>query len=287
MTQVLRLISELRSSAAVRANVRIMAVDSVLFLGVGSIALAVRAALPNATAYGTTRREPDARFAAITPLALTDTDAIVSAARGARVVVSFPPDGHTDAELAPRLAGATRIAYLSSTAVYSLAADHVTEETPPEPHDERGRARLHAEALWQKSGASVVRLPAFYGPDSGLHLSLARGTFRMPAQTEHLVSRVHVTDAAEFVVAALSAPPRSLLLAGDDEPATVAAVTHFVSELFGLARAVPAASPAEVPASLRGHRRVDSRATRSRFAIELSYPNYRVGYRAIHAALTG
>ena len=30
------------------------------------------------------------------------------------------------------------------------------------------------------AGASVVRLPAFYGLSSGLHVSLARGTFRMP-----------------------------------------------------------------------------------------------------------
>ncbi len=70
--------------------------NRLLFLGVGTIATAVRRALPALPASGTTRGKPDQRFATIQPIAAGDTMAIRDAARGAHVVVSCPPDGSTD-----------------------------------------------------------------------------------------------------------------------------------------------------------------------------------------------
>ncbi|HEY0465875.1 MAG TPA: hypothetical protein VGC79_16795, partial [Polyangiaceae bacterium] len=73
----------------------------------------------------------------------------------------------------------------------------------------------------------------------------------------------------------------SLLLAGDDEPSPVAEVVQFVCALFGLA--LPITSEGEqIPLSLRASRSVDNRATKARHAIQLAYPSYREGYRAIH-----
>jgi len=95
----------------------------------------------------------------------------------------------------------------------------VNEASPVATQGERALLRLAAERTWQHVGASVVRLPAFYGAASGLHSSIARGSFRMPGNGSNVVSRVHVDDAARFVLAALSAAPRSMLLAGDAEPA--------------------------------------------------------------------
>ena len=95
--------------------------------------------------------------------------------------------------------------------------------------------------------------------------------------------RGRLVRTARFVCAAFNAPPRSLLLAGDDEPAPVAEVVRFVCSLFGLPQ--PASSEgSDVPLSLRGDRSVDCRATRSAFGIELAYPSYREGYRSILAA---
>ena len=254
-----------------------------LFLGVGEIALAVQRALPSVPAFGTTRAVPDARFRAITPIAATAAGAISAAAQGASVVVSFPPDGHSDQEFAALVAGASSIAYLSSTAVYPPDAGIVNEVSPVATHGERALLRLVAEATWREAGASVVRLPAFYGPASGLHLSIARGSFRMPGAGANVVSRVHVDDAARFVLAALAAPGHSLILAGDTEPAPVREVTRFVCQLFGLP--LPSASEgADIPLSLRGSRSIQNQETRARFAVRLAYPTYREGYRAIHAA---
>ncbi len=254
-----------------------------LFLGVGEIARAVQRALPSLPAFGTTRSAPDARFAGITPLAASNADAILAAAQGASVVVSFPPDGHSDSEFTALITGASSIVYLSSTAVYAPDAGVVTEATPVAAQGERALLRLAAERTWQSVGASIVRLPAFYGAASGLHLSIARGSFRMPGRGSNVVSRVHVDDAALFVHAGLGAQPRSVLLAGDEEPAPVAAVVGFVCELFGLAPPL-ASEGSDIPLSLRGSRSILNSATRERFAVHLAYPSYREGYRAIHAS---
>ena len=251
-----------------------------LFLGVGTIARALRTSLATLPAFGTTRGAPDARFVEITPLASADANAIRAAALGAGVVVSFPPDGHSDAEFAGLVTDAASIVYLSSTAVYPADAGLVNETTPVATEGERAVQRLAAEALWRDRGASIVRLPAFYGPESGLHLSIARGTFRMPGRGTNVVSRVHVDDAARFVAAALNAPPRSFLLAGDDAPAAVAEVVAFVCELFGLHMPRPSEGAA-IPLSLRGSRSIDNSATKARFGVHLAYPTYREGYRAI------
>ena len=254
--------------------------DRLLFLGVGTIASAVRRALPGLPAVGTTRTAPDQRFRAISPIAAHDVMAIRLAAQGANVVVSFPPDGSSDRAWSELVTGATSIAYLSSTAVYP-STGVVTECSNVGGSGERAALRLAAEQLWLDAGASVVRLPAFYGLTTGLHVSLARGTFRMPNSGSNIVSRVHEDDAARFVRAALRAPPRSLLLAGDDKPCPVVEVVHFVSALFGLALPVSVAGE-QIPLSLRASRTVDNRVTKVSHAIQLTYPTYREGYQAIY-----
>ncbi|HEY4160277.1 MAG TPA: hypothetical protein VGM29_19325 [Polyangiaceae bacterium] len=261
----------------------VVRVKRLLLLGVGSVARAVRAALPEHHAVGTTRSAPDARFGSIDPISAHDLPAVRAAAQGASVVVSFPPDGRSDRAFADLIGGATRIAYLSSTAVYPANAGDVSEATEAAPDNERARRRLEAESIWLAAGASVLRLPAFYGPDGGLHLSVSRGTFRMPGSGANIVSRVHVDDAARFVCGALSAPARSMLLAGDDHPAPVAEVVTFVCALFDLP--LPASvQGADIPLSLCANRRIDSRLTQARYGIRLAYPSYREGYRAIRAA---
>ena len=258
--------------------------NALLFLGVGSIARAVRDRLPHLPAFGTTRSAPDARFSNITPVPTADAAAIRAVAPGANVVASFPPDGHSDRELSALVVGCANLVYLSSTAVYPSSAGVVNEHTPVAVSGERALLRLSAEAIWRGAGASVLRLPAFYGPDSGLHLSIARGSFRMPGRGANLVSRVHVDDAARFVVAALHAPRGSLLLAGDDEPARIAEVVAFVCELFGLA-SPPVSEGDDIPLSLRSSRSVDNALSKARFGIQLAYPSYREGYRAIRSTL--
>jgi len=258
-------------------------VNRLLFLGVGTIAAAVRRALPALPAAGTTRGTPDQRFASIQPIGAADEASIRAAARGAHVVVSYPPDSAVDRAWSALAGEAARIVYLSSTAVYPDTVGVVTETTPVSASTERAARRLAAEQLWQDAGASIVRLPAFYGAATGLHVSLARASFRMPGAGDNVVSRVHEEDAARFVCAAFDAPPRSLLLAGDDEPARVADVVSFVCTLFDLPMP-PSSQGDQIPLSLRASRSIDNRVTKASHAIELAFPTYRHGYRAIREA---
>jgi nucleoside-diphosphate-sugar epimerase len=93
---------------------------------------------------------------------------------------------------------------------------------------------------------------------------------------------VHVDDAARFVLAALSEPKRSLLLAGDDQPTPVVEVVHFVCALFGLA--LPTTSEGEhIPLSLCVSRSIENSETKTRFGVRLAYPTYREGYQTIRA----
>ncbi|HEY3255773.1 MAG TPA: hypothetical protein VGJ91_17565, partial [Polyangiaceae bacterium] len=137
--------------------------DRLLFLGVGTIAHAVQRLLPTLPAAGTTRAPPDQRFRAIVPIDASDAPAIRAAAHGANVVVSFPPADPIDRAWTALMTEAASIAYVSSTAVYATSAAPVTEASAVSAAAERAALRLVAEQRWQDAGASVVRLPAFYG----------------------------------------------------------------------------------------------------------------------------
>src|SRR5690606_2320982 len=91
-------------------------------------------------------------------------------------VVTFPPDGPTDERLAEALDAAFAITVVSSTAVYGDTVEQIDDRTSvsPAPAD-RARRRLAAEALYRARGATVLRCPAIYGPDRGLHVRVARG----------------------------------------------------------------------------------------------------------------
>lgn len=258
--------------------------ERLLFLGVGPLARAIRAAAPAAIASGTSRGPADARFGdSLAHVAADDEVAVARAADGAHVVVTFPPDGASDARLARAVGGARAIAYASSTAVYGPGAIDEASPVAASPTEAQAR-RLEAEAIWRARGASVVRLPALYGPGIGLHLRLAAGTFTMPGDGSAVVSRVHTDDAASFCLAALAAPPGALLVAGDDEPASIAEVVAFVRALFDLPEP-PRGEASAAHRTLRGRRAVDSRPTRARFGVALRHPTYREGYRSIAAQL--
>ncbi len=254
----------------------------VLLLGVGPTALAYRRLCGGSAVRGTSRAPADARFETVGYLHAHDEDAVSQAAHHARVLVSIPPDGSSDFRYASLVKEALQVVYLSSTGVYPADTEHVDESSAVATSG-TAVARLEAEHIWRSIGASVVRLPALYGTGTGLHVRLQSKTFRMPAGGANYVSRIHLEDAARFVNAAFTAPPASTLLAGDAFPAQLCDVVSFVCDLFNCPR--PDSVPLEqAPPTLRGNRKVDSSATRRRFGIELAYPSYREGFRAIFEA---
>lgn len=250
-----------------------------LVLGCGYTGLAVaRRRVATERVVGTTRDPARAEVLRREGLeVVADVDQCVVDAES-DVVVTFPPDGVTDLRLAPRCAAARAVVYLSSTAVFGAVHGVVDDTTPVRRDSERAALRLAAEDAWRAVGATVLRAPAIYGPDRGLHVRVRAGKHRVPGDGSQFVSRVHVEDLASLVLAALARPRRETYVVGDLEPAAHGAVVDFVCAEWGCAR------PPHVPLeqsdeTLRGDRRVDPRRALAELGVTLAYPSYRDGMR--------
>lgn len=262
-----------------------------LVLGCGYTGLAVarrRIALGERV-VGTRRdlgQHPALRAAGIEPRASVD-DAVTLVDAETDVLVAYPPDGETDARLAPRLAHARAIVYLSSTTVYGLDAPRpggrrIDDTTPTQAETPRARLRLEAEAAFRAVGATVLRAPAIYGPDRGLATRIREGRHRVPGDGDHWVSRVHVEDLARFVEGAFAtaAARGDCFVVGDLDPAPHREVVSFVCAAWGCAPP-PQVPLAEADESLRADRRVDPSRALAVLGVTLAYPSYRDGMRPL------
>ena len=189
------------------------------------------------------------------------------------IVVCFPPDGTTDAIVAPAL-GATgaSIAYVSTTGVYG---DGAVDDTTPVVTSARSAARLDAEAAWRAEGATVLRCPGIYGADRGLHMRVIRGEHRLPGDGSLFTSRIHVDDLAVHLLATRAVRGETFVV-GDLEPAAQAEICRWICAHHGVP--FPPSVPIEtVHETLRSDRRVDGARARERLGVTLRYPSYRDG----------
>jgi len=192
------------------------------------------------------------------------------------VVVAVPPDGTTDALVAPNLAGAYSLAYVSSTGVYGPHRGPVDDATPiPSPPSERAARILAAEAVYRAVGACVLRCPGIYGPSRGLHVRVIRGEHRVPGDGQNVLSRIHVEDLAQLLLAA-SAQRGETFVVGDLAPAPHAEVVQHIARAYGVP--MPPSVPAEtLHESLRADRAVNPARALSMLGVVLRYPSYREG----------
>ena len=240
-----------------------MAVD-VLILGLGYAggAIARCAGARGLSTFGTRRRDGPLTAELLRPHLGPKT----------HVVVCFPPDGTTDAAVAPIVSGRP-ITYLSSTAVYG---DGLIDDTTP--LSDAPSPRRDAETIWQRAGATVLRCPAIYGPDRGVHVRIQRGEFRIGGDGSAFTSRIHVDDLAKLVLATRDVPGETFVV-GDAAPATQNEICAWVAAKYGVP--MPPHVPLDqVHPTLRGSRRVDgSRALRV-LGVTLEYPSWREGLEA-------
>ncbi len=122
-------------------------------------------------------------------------------------LVTFPPDAATDAALAPLLAQARAVSYLSTTGVYEDLEGVIDDATPlPRLPSPKYAGVLAAEAAYRAVGAAVLRSPGIYGAERGIHLRLQRGDFRLTGDGSRFGSRIHVDDLARLLLASASTP---------------------------------------------------------------------------------
>lgn len=254
--------------------------NRLLLVGVGQAAEATARLARGRTIVGTTRdaaKLPRLAALGITPVPF-DPSALEAAAEGADVLVSFPPDGVTDARVAPLLEAAAAVVYVSSTGVYGRHAGRVDERTVPDPEGQKAERRLAAEVAYRGVSARVLRVPALYGASGGLLARLTSGEYRLPGDGAGMVSRLHLDDLAAFVLAAFArGEPGTTYLLGDALPAPHRDVVAFLCEHLVLP--FPASAPLDqVSPTLQGDRAVDALAARERLGVTLRFPTYREGY---------
>lgn len=253
-----------------------------LVLGAGYTGMEVvrRGLLEGLTVLATVRREEQVaeleRLHA-TPLLLPVLDASIGAYVDptTHVVVTFPPDGATDERIAPALAGALAITYISTTSVYGDITGRIDDTTPLPTPSERTSPRLRAEEVYRRLGGTVLRCPGIYGPERGLHRRVLRGDYALPADGRMMLSRIHVYDLAALVSASIKAPGETFVV-GDLEPASHREVVDWICATYEVP--LPASVPLEeVSRTLRANRAVDSQRARTVLGVELRYPTFREG----------
>lgn len=197
---------------------------------------------------------------------------------GADILVSFPPDGRSDAFICPLLSEARRIIYISSTGVYGGAQGLVNEDTAVERTEDNAK-RLDAEELWSAAGAVILRAPGLYNAHSGLHIRLLAGSYRPPPNPANFVSRIHLDDLATIILACFAASclSRSIYVVGDLKPCPHDELVSFLCSRLNLP-ATRGQGQVSGHHTLRGNRRVDPTRILKELGIQLKYPTYVEGY---------
>lgn len=173
---------------------------------------------------------------------------------------------------------ASRILFVSSTAVYGEdAGEWVDEATPPRPAAFNGRVLLEAEAYVRAAGGTALRASGLYGP--GRTMLLRRAREGVPGRS-HWTNRIHLDDAAAALDALLDCGGLDpVYCANDDTPALERDVLAWMREREGL----PPVPPLEGPQT--GRRVSNTRLRGTGWAPR--HPDWRSGYAPLLERLYG
>lgn len=217
------------------------------------------------------------------------------------VLVSTPPDAggdpvllHCAGALSARAEQFDWLGYLSTVGVYGDRGGAWVDETSEcSPATERGRARLAAEeewlGYWHDTGLPVhiFRLAGIYGPGRGPFAKVRAGTARRIIKPGQVFSRIHVEDIASVLEASMARPrPGRIYNVCDDEPAPPEEVIAHAAELLGvpLPPAVPIEEAELTPMARSFYaesKRVSNARMKQELGVELAYPTYHEGLRAL------
>ena len=181
------------------------------------------------------------------------------------------------------------VGYLSATSVYPDRPDGICyEDTKPAPSTKRGKARLDAEAKWQKlCNAELFRATGIYGPGRSAFDGLLDGTARIIEHEGHLFNRIHRDDICRIITAALSQPRAGRIInLTDQNPASQGDVVHHAAALLGVTPPAPQKLDEALLSPMarsfyRARRRIGSRVIKPELGVDLLYPDYKAGLAAI------
>ena len=211
------------------------------------------------------------------------------------ILTSIPPDETGDPVLDCHLADLSKAplvwaGYLGTTAVYGdRGGGWVDEDSDTRPSLERARRRAMAESAWLDSGlpSHIFRLAGIYGPGRSAIENLRAGNARRIVKAGQVFSRIHVADIATVLEASIDQPSSGRIYnVCDDEPAPPQDVVAYAAALLGMdAPAEQDYQTAELSPMARtfyaDNRRVSNSRIKSELGVQLKYPNYREGLKAL------
>jgi nucleoside-diphosphate-sugar epimerase len=256
---------------------------------------------------GTTRSDDKAArllHQGIEPRIWPGADMMPALDQATHLLISAAPDAQGDPVLAElRDAIAQRagqfqwVGYLSTTGVYGdHNGDWVDEATPLTPATARGIARMRAEADWAAIPdlpLHIFRLAGIYGPGRGPFAKVRDGSARRIIKQGQVFSRTHVADIAQVLAASIARPNAGAIYnVCDDDPAPPEDVIGYAAQLLGLPQP-PAEdyATAEMTPMARSFyaesKKVRNDRIKDELGVQLLYPDYRSGLRALLALETG
>ena len=135
----------------------------------------------------------------------------------------------------------------------------------------------------------IFRLAGIYGPGPRRNAleTVKAGRARRVVKPGQMFGRIHVEDIAKTLIASIERPnPGAIYNVADDEPAPPQDVITFAAELLGVEPPpevdFEAADLSDAARSFYAdNRRVANDRIRTELGVDLNYPNYRDGLRAI------
>jgi nucleoside-diphosphate-sugar epimerase len=184
--------------------------------------------------------------------------------------------------------------YLSTTGVYGdRGGETVAETADLRPSTVRGERRVAAEGgwcgLWRDHGVPVhlFRLAGIYGPGRNALATVKGGQARRIVKPGQIFSRIHLDDISTILEASMARPnPGAAYNLCDDEAAPPQDVIAYACEMLGVD------PPPEIPfeeadlsAMARSfyaeNKRVSNERIKRELGVNLAYPDYRAGLRAL------
>jgi nucleoside-diphosphate-sugar epimerase len=185
--------------------------------------------------------------------------------------------------------------YLSSTSVYGRRSGEWTDEgTEVNPVSPVGHARVEAERIYLDAAREhgipvrICRVPGIYGPGRTLRQRLESGAYRRMDDEKLWISRIHVEDLAEGLVATwLHGRDGEVYLLCDNEPMTAQDYALLTAQLLSLPLP-PTVDRDDIRHELNSDaferrisaRRCSNRRMREELGVELRYPTVKEGVPA-------
>jgi nucleoside-diphosphate-sugar epimerase len=193
-------------------------------------------------------------------------------------------------------ANLTWFGYLSTTGVYGDTKGTWVDETSPiQPGNERSQVRAQIESQWLASTLPIhiFRLPGIYGPGRSIFDRIRLGTAHNIHKPGQMFSRIHVDDIVQTLERSMQHPnPPVIYNVADDEPTESSTLLLSATQLMGISPPDPIPYDPSRMSSMaasfwRESRRVANHKIKEELGVQLRYPTYREGLKAIWAAESG